>query len=296
MTRPTLLTILGMVRSGSTYLEGQLADLHGGVAVGELVGAWGAFTRTDLLCSCGATSNDCGFWKSVRARYPGLDDAAVVKHMTAINRALMPVRHLPRWRPVMRDRLHPGLERYRLEARALIAAVADVGAEGGHRVVVDSSKHPVFYALAHRDPHPGFDGQTCVRMVRDPRGVIFSLQRPKVERTTGEDFAMKGYGAARALGFWVAMNEAADRVAPPDAVRLRYEDLDRGPGLLEEVLVPAPRGATSARHQLVANPVRQGGPTMFRFDDRWRNQLNRPQQVALGMGAWPWMRRYGYRL
>jgi len=295
-TRPVLLCIVGMVRSGSTFLEGRIADLCAGVAVGELVGSWGAFARGDVLCSCGQPAEKCPFWARVRDVYPGVADPETIAYMTGVNRGIMPIRRLRTWLPVLAGRT-TGFDRYQREARALVSAVGWAADDLGYRLVVDSSKHPVFFALIHTRPFPEFAQRLCVRLVRDPRGVSYSLQRPQAEVTAaGGEFAMKGYSAWRTVPFWVALNLASDRVVPSSAIRLRYEDLGKEVYRewleAEGVSLVGGSGLTS-RHQLVANPARQGGERPFFLDERWR-QGPRLRSMLIGAASLPWMRRYGY--
>lgn len=299
VTKPALLSIVGMVRSGSTFLEGRIADLFDGVAVGELVGSWGAFGRNDLLCSCGQTPMDCPFWAMVRRQYPGVVDADTIAFMMQTNRSIMPIRRIGRWRQILSGQAlgDPRLVRYREESRRLLSAVGAAAASVGYQLVVDSSKHPVFFALANSPSYPAtFSQELCARVVRDPRGVSFSLEHPKAQVTReGGEAAMKGYSRWRTLPFWLAMNEASDRVVPPTAVRLRYEDFDREMyrEWLEGVGFEVCSRGRDSRHQLVANPIRQSGPAAFKLDERWHH-AGGLRSTLIGTALLPWMRRYGY--
>lgn len=291
---PALLTLVGMVRSGSTFFEGRVAALFNGVAVGELIGTWGAFGQGNILCSCGAPAVACPFWAAVRKIYPGLSRPATIEYMTKVNIDLMSVRRIHRWNAIVRGNKRD--TRFTRESRELLQAVAEVAKQEGFQMVIDSSKHPLFYALANQTPIQGFSAQYCARLVRDPRGVSYSLAHPKSEPTADGRHNMKGYTYLRSIPFWIAMNEFADRVAPRDAGRFRYEDFGsecfRG-WIRARGLVESPK-LGGARHQLVANPVRQSVPSSFRRDDRWRHQQPRRIQTLSALITLPWMRRYGY--
>lgn len=306
MTATGHVAIVGMGRSGSTFLEGVLARDLGGVAVGELPGVWSAIHTEGKLCACGKSPSTCRFWSEVLRRCPALVDADTAAFMREVNQRTLSIDSLPRWFAMSRAARRNGAEarKYVDEAVRLYAALANVAVALGYRTVVDSSKHPLWYHLAHRaGALEAFDSRVVIRLIRDPRGVAYSLQRPKSERRVGGDVLIqRAYGSWRALPYWAVMNVGAEVVAAPPVVTVRYEDLAMNQAYQEPLraagfhVVEGPSdGPDDGQHQLVANPTRQAGTRNFAIDDQWRRECPPRAERVMWYFATPLLARYGYR-
>lgn len=291
-----LVSLVGMVRSGTTFLEGAVAHRSGGVAVGELVGAWGALQREDKICSCGTSARTCPFWIHVGRFYPALVDPETQAFMIDAHRNWTPVRHAWRWIPAIASHRFPWVlsERateYQTQARSLILAVGRAAEEMGYGLVVDSSKHPLFYSITKAE-RESFRSHRPLHLVRDPRGVILSLNRPKHDITLNGPRAMKGYTRLRALVYWLLMNLPAEILVRLDqGTTLRYEDLGVE-DTMRQLHLPISTG-TGAQHQLVANPVRRSVGAPFSLDDRWREDAAL-SSTWLRIVLFPLLRHYRY--
>jgi hypothetical protein len=291
----TVLCITGWCRSGSTVLGNVLAEVPGVFHAGELRYLW----RNGVLgagsnrrCGCGADLVDCPLWSAVLAagRPPGRTLAAHAAEVV-------------RWQRRCRTR-HTGRVLRRPPANGwpdtLAATYRAVAERTGATVIVDSSKYAADAALLTHLPGltPAF-----LHLVRDPRGVAHSWQRPK-------DYTGRR-GPVASTWYWLGFNHAAElltRARPAAALRLRYEDLTADPrGSVAEVLdllgLPAaanPVGADggvelAGNHTVTGNPNRfRRGRTTLAEDVRWHTGLSGPARLATTVLATGQLTRYGY--
>jgi hypothetical protein len=177
--------------------------------------------------------------------------------------------------------------------RALAGPSADV--------VVDESKSPRYAYLL--DNLPWVD-LTVVHLVRDPRGVVYSLSRPKAH--------MRATPAGDVVRGWIAHNleaEVVTRHSRRRALRVRYEDLVRDPDEFvrrvasatgEEDRIPALVGPDRTvvfgpNHIFDSNPDKfTAGPTRIALRDEWKQALPRRTRAAVTAATFPLLARYGY--
>ena len=189
ITATDYVAIVGMGRSGSTFVEARVAQSLQGVAVGELPGIWGAFSQLQSICSCGEPMLECGFWSRVREKSPGLRDRSTLAFMQRVNRKIMPIRRVYKWpligRSVQQHKKQPTwLRQYQSHVIELYSALITTAQEMGYEAVVDSSKHPLWYRISvSSGALEKFEHRAAVRVVRDPRAVAYSLARPRTEPT-----------------------------------------------------------------------------------------------------------------
>jgi Sulfotransferase family len=301
-SRPRVLLIIGSGRSGPTLFERALGGVPG-------VHLWDRAVRDDELCACGEPFGSCGFWTAVGARAFGGWDQVPADLLVAARHAVVRTRRMPellaaspsaRWR-AQRDRLRDDLP-------AVLSAARE---ESGARLLVDSSKMPAYAALLMAADVD----LCCVEVVRDPRGVAYSLrksvQRPEV--TTGEDL-MHRTGVAESALWWSAFDLVTRALAVmgrPRFTTVRYEDFVADPRatvarVLDHAGLPTSpadldhiqgdRIRLEPNHQVAGNPVRfRIGEVQVRPDDEWRSRLSpgeRRTVTALTVGG---RRRHGYR-
>lgn len=310
--RPTVLSIAGLGRSGSTLLERMLGSLPGVAAVGEVVHLAERGLIEDQCCGCGAPFGECGFWQAVGdtgfGGWAGVDASEV----HALARSVDRHRYLAAL-VAPRGRFRVRLDRYVAHLDALYGAIASVS---GARVIVDSSKHPSHsYVLRHA----GRVDLRVVLLVRDPRGVAGSWQkrvaRPEVR---DREQLMPRYAPCRVALRWDTWNllvQGLERLRVP-VLRLRYEDLVADPGeRLRQVAAFAglesvagdfaflqPAGSDEAAsaqlaviHSVAGNPMRFArGPVPITLDDAWRQALPARQRAAVSLLTSPLRHHYGY--
>jgi hypothetical protein len=293
-----VLYIAGAGRSGSTLLGLILGQLEGFCYVGEAGTAWR--TIGARLCGCGVQAESCGFWTAVRRRAGG-DRALAPDELLGFAR-LARWRHLPGTfgaRPRVPSR--NGLSW--ADARRLYQALAAVS---GARVIVDSTKSPVYGRMLGLDPELDV---RVVHLVRDSRGVAHSWARFKVAPDRPGDFGPRPIRTV--ARFWMLNNLGAElfcRRAPRRYRRLHYEELVRRPReSLERILDLAGEGPRdlpladartlrlAATHSVKGNPGRlRLGSVALRLDEEWRWAMPRADRCLTTAITWPLLLRYGY--
>jgi O-antigen ligase len=307
-TRPIVLYITGVSRSGSTLLERTLDRLPGVVSVGELTHVWDRGAAGDESCSCGQRFSTCAFWTAVRRRVPGGWHAATVDHMLQLQRRV--VRH--RMAPLIICSMLTRSRRRDMEAysRSLAAVYAAVAAVSRARVVVDSSKLPI---SAHVLAMCGHVDLRVLHLVRDSRAHAFSFRKRvrRPESASGEYMPRPGVlrGSLEWLGFHVLSEGMRGRDVPYE--RVSYERFVSQPSAVVKQLgwmvdlpavpeVVSERDGTNViellpRHSVSGNPMRfSAGAIAVRLDDEWRRGLPRRLRWLVTVLTAPGLARYGY--
>jgi hypothetical protein len=295
----TVAYIAGAGRSGSTLLDLLLGRLDGWFSMGEFRHVWHA-QRDGYLCGCGERVVDCTVWSEVLTRSRPPAPEVVLADM----RVVLRTRHLA---GLANPRL---LDRHRADAAARLRAVlgsvyAATSEVTGARVLVDSSKDPLSGLLLAQIPDLRLH---AIHLVRDPRAVTRSEQRPRVRpELTGRNALMPVRSARRASLEWDRRNALAHVLAHRSvtSTRVRYEDLVADPDAIVEritravtgsrVTEPAGSGAPG-NHTVGGNPMRfDSGNLEIRPDVEWQTGLSARDRRTVVTLTWPLMRRYGYR-
>ena len=307
--RPAVVYVLGPGRSGSGVLGRLLSTIPGSAFMGELRRVWSRGLRTDRTCACGRPHATCPVWSRLLEAGGPLAEPGRAR-IAAIQRRVAPERL--GWRVALaRGRLTglptPGSpERRYVDAyAALYDAVARVT---GASLVIDTSKSAADAALLALRPGPP---TVLVQLIRDPRGVVSSLQRHLAPRTALGRRAL----AVRASLRWAAKhlaNEALLRRAGPNrSLAIRYEDLVADPRPAVEAAaklagMPAPAERLAPG---VPIPVPEAhGPEgsrrrrfetreiVLELDTRWYRELARIDRWLVTALTYPLLRRYGYQV
>lgn len=311
MTR--VLLVVGSGRSGSTLFERALAGVPGVAALGEVVHLWDRAVRDDELCGCGERFSRCAFWTAVGRRAFGGWDRVDVD-------ALVRARH-----EVVRTRRVPGLlttspsRTVRVDRDRLLADLVGVldaaRAESGASLVVDSSKIPAYAALLMRAARQDLPlDLRCVQVVRDPRGVAWSMRKTVLRPEAASADLMHRTGVAESALWWSAFDLVigglrARRTVPFTTVR--YEDFVDDPrGVVDRVLdfAGSPRRegdldhidgdvlSLAANHQVAGNPMRfRTGTVRVAADEEWRNRLSSSEKVVVDALTAGLRHRFSYR-
>lgn len=299
MSRTRVVYVAGWGRSGSTILDNLLGQVDHFFSAGELVFLWERGLLERWPCGCGAPVTECAVWRGVLRRAFGPDGADAAR-IVALQRSSPRIRHLPllaleraRWPAEYRD----AVER-------LYPAIAE---ETGARVIVDSSKSPVYAHLLQTLPAVEL---YVVHLVRDPRAVAYSWQRRKLQP---DERPMLGHRALYSSLMWDIFNEGARmlrRRAPSRYLRLRYEDFVAEPrAAVERIVAFAGEEAEALSfvgesavelaptHTVSGNPSRFAtGLVELRPDLEWTERLSRRDRLVATLTTSPLLRRYGYPL
>jgi hypothetical protein len=292
-----VLFICGAGRSGSTVLEGLLAEtLHGALPVGEIRQVWGAGLRHDFTCECREPFQRCPFWSAVvqRAKAEGVDPART----SSLLRRIVRVSDLPKL-------LTSGVDADQRElGTALEVLYAAAAAEAGTTTIIDSSKTPQYALFVAKAT--GLDLHV-VHLVRDSRAVAYSWSKPK-PFGPGSSKPMQRRSAWQAAWRWNRHNALALllRRRAASYQRISYEELARAPlptvarvveraGVSREglTLVQGARG-----HSFMGNPVRFDRPTAADvvLDDEWRRAMPHRDRVLVTATTFVLLRVLGYRV
>jgi hypothetical protein len=301
----TVLYMMGQDRSGSTILGDVLGQAEGVAHVGEVRNVWRSGFVHRGYCGCGRRVPECPVWSAAAADVlpTGVEPATLVSWL-ATSLRLRNLGPFLRTGPGGPPRGIPEADAYAALAGDLYARLAGFT---GARVLVDSSKHPVY--AASLATVAGLDLR-LVHLVRDPRATAFSWGRDKASPGLPGDrmWTAPAWRAARA---WVLANLAADRVRarhPDRSMFLRYEDAMADPrravaAMLRHASLPDARvpieedGVVVLRsqHSGSGNPVRlTGGRVQLREDDAWRTAQRRRDRLVVMALTGPFLRRYGY--
>lgn len=310
-SRPTVLFLGGMGRSGSTLLERMLGDLPGVAVLGEVVHLWERGLRDDELCGCGRAFSACPFWQQVGERAFGGWDRLDPDEVAALKHRVDRTRHVPRLAlPVLGRTVRQDLQRYLdLYERVYAAALAVDGAA----VVVDSSKHA---SLAYCLRWSRRLDLRVLLVVRDSPAVAYSwtrqVARPEATGagSSGLGELMPQYSLSRVALRWTVDNLVFEllRGLGVRVELVRYEDLVDDP---EAVLARAAavaglpdgtRGSLrghalelTADHTVAGNPMRfRTGGLVLRRDDAWRGSYPAAKRRTVATLTAPLRARYGY--
>jgi sulfotransferase family protein len=306
--RVKVLYIAGSGRSGSTILDRTLGQLDGFFSVGELCNLWDRGLLAHRRCGCGAPVDQCPTWTGILTAGFGRQlDQADASRIIALRRGWVRVRHIPkvlathwRWRAAHDDELLEVLGR-------LYGAVQE---HIGCRVIVDSSKAPLYAELLARIPTIDLH---VVHLVRDPRATAYSWLRKKQLPDFGDVRQMQRLPPLKSSSLWTlwqTMSELLIGRPRNRYLRLRYEDFVRDPqAAVQQVAAlvgeqsPAvpflPSGAVrlQATHSVSGNPNRfETGTVQLRPDNEWVHGLRGAHRALVTAVTWPLLLRYRYPL
>jgi hypothetical protein len=261
-----LVYIGGYGRSGSTLLEYLLTAQPSVVACGEVERHTRRFAKRKT-CTCGRPMQECPIWGSFQ------HDSGKLK-----------------------DWSHEQL------TLALLDHVAS-----DYAAMIDSSKTAWMSSLTpfrlRRALGKDF---LLVHLVRDPRGVAWSMMRWKPKKS--RQYLPPGARGLRAAVGWLAANQACEafgRRYPENYHRLRYEDLTRAPQEaireIENRIGLAPVEIEQGqpfdnRHQLYGNAMRFRDLKLseLKEDVAWKTAMPAAWRALVEYVTWPLRGRYSY--
>lgn len=294
-------------RSGSTLLDLILGHVQGFFSAGEVRHIWERGYLNNELCGCQVPFHDCEFWSQVtREAFGGLEHAQS-KARRYMNLGLPRTRNMPKMAvPIRSGRLTDGLAEFCEDLTALYRAIQSVS---GARMIVDSSKVPVYGLILNQTPDVDL---SVIHLVRDSRAVAYSWLRKKVRpEVHWKQDLMPQFSLFHSGRTWVLMNlfiEYLDRRQPRN-VFVRYEDLTRDPrevlariGMLLgtpglENCLPGSGEPLDlgVNHTVSGNPVRfQAREIRLKTDAEWKHKMKPAQKAFIMAMTWPLLVKYGY--
>lgn len=294
-----VLYVAGFERSGSTIVNRVLGQIDGFVAWGELRDIWEHGFVENRLCTCGASFSDCEAWNHVFSHNIDAQRAAEMVQLKKRTRAAVLLKSLGKaGERFIKERSQDYLNELEHFYTALKFKT-------NSQVVVDSTKASWYgYALSLI---PNIDLYT-VHVVRDPRGVCYSLQQRKAK---GEP-ECQWYNPAHAALSWNLKNLAVERLlntSPQRYVRIQYENFMKFPeasiksliDLLSEPVLELPfmdNGSVKMTldHIITGSPSSRSntGEVKLNLDERWKQGMQPADQAIVKNLTLPLLKRYGY--
>lgn len=297
-----VLYIAGFERSGSTILNRVLGQIDGFVAWGELRDIWQHGAIENRRCSCGALFDECPAWTAIVETAFGAMEQSEIRGMVELlqkTRASV----LPHYFGLSRQPFaNQTTKKYLANLTRLYQAIQ---ATTKSRVIVDSTKASWYgYALSMLPTLELY----IVHIVRDPRGVCYSLQRRK---NKGEPFS-QWYNPVHASLSWSLKNYASEMLLnrfPERYLRISYEEFIRQPkpviesilALLDEEVAELPFQNDSTvnmgtDHIFAGSPSIRSktGAVELNLDERWKQQMKPMDKTAVKSLTLPLLARYGY--
>jgi hypothetical protein len=297
--------IMGAGHIGSTIVDVVLGHHDRLESLGEIIKfhRFGWEDDDRRRCSCGETVFSCPFWSRVKARWARMvDDDGAVKQLDLQRR--FEDSHLS-WLRLLSNGLSPGstFKRYQDGTQALLRVVQETG---GKDVLVDSSLRPRRAMALSLNPNIEL---YLIHMVRDGRGVMWSLMKPNKQTTT------RTYTPAppmRVIRYWISANLQStfvfNRVRKDRRLLMRYEDFAIDPsGTLARIgelvgmdfsrllVGPAVTPTESQRHTVGGNRVRMQKSIEIRSDFAWKEHLQERHKKLFWRTAGWLAKRYGYQ-
>jgi hypothetical protein len=287
-----VLYIAGSGRCGSTVLSQLLGEIEEFVNIGELRYLFNTQMRQrDQPCSCGRQPYECAFWRDYIQEIP----EEVVQWATDMLRT----RNFPLLK--LKHTLTGKDQNLNAFLSVITKLYHRISEETGAKVIVDTSKHPVFlWALGLVDDVELF----VLHLIRDPRDVVTSWSKPKGY--------LRERSSLQVSLQWILYNMLPEILYAQTKkyMRLRYEDflgqpldsvrtiitfLQEDSGLIHSLRYEENNRfeLTRTQHILAGNPDKQSRSRFLMIEPRLskRNQL---RDIGVSLLCSPFLLRYGY--
>lgn len=302
-----ILYIAGSGRTGSTLLGQLLGQIDGFFSVGEARNLWQRGLIERRKCGCGRSVPDCPSWSAIIGRAFGSVDAVAASRLAALAGRRDRTRSIPPLLMRRRTASPPAVDEY---ASALTSLYGAIESETACRVIVDSSKSPVY--AEQLDLIAG--SRVCVvHLIRDPRATAYSWLRKKTLPDFDDERMMARQSPLTSARRWFKAQVLTELLWRRRAARyllVRYEDFVQRPAetlmRICALIGEDPRqlpltGRTIARlektHSVSGNPDRfLSGTVELRLDDEWVTSMHAQDRRIVSAVTWPLLPRYGYSI
>jgi hypothetical protein len=304
--RPALkiVYIMGAGHIGSTVVDIVLGHDRHIESLGEVAKyhRYGWELDENRKCACGSSVFACPFWSEVRSRWSKAVEESDGRRQLELKKRYEGSRM--GWLRLLWNSRWPGsaFKRYQVGTEELYRSIQGAG---GKDILIDSSLMPRrAFALTLNS---GID-LYLIHMVRDGRGVMWSLMKPNKKTLTKAYVPASPWRTAR---YWVTANLQSwfvfRRVSADRRWLMRYEDFATDPAgvvghigdlvgldLSHLVVGRAVTAAELERHTVGGNRVRMQKDIEIRSDFAWQQHLqSRHRRLFWWTAGWL-ARRYGY--
>lgn len=295
---PKIVYIAGYGRSGSTLLDTILGNHPDVFGAGELTWLF-RDAVSGAQCTCGQHVTECSFWR--RVLESALGDFTTASLASAAEVTL-------HTECLFRSKMH--VQRYLKLWRKTLSAISSIS---GKAIIIDSSKSS---RLAH-NRLPLFlkhfnESVLFIHLVRDPRGVMWSVNKGSNRWLEGKKVSNQFGGMIRGLGGWIFSNTSVELMSKSykkqQKLFLRYEDLVSEPKenidrlgswleiSLESVLDRiGNQEVFDGGHGLAGNRMRRNSQIKLNIDNEWQRKLPKHAKIMAGC-ALPLMNKYEYKM
>lgn len=297
--RVKVLYIAGFERSGSTVFAKLLGESEGAFAAGELNNLWKRLYVDAIPCGCSLPFDECPVWVDIMARTIGPRETGSSQQALARQggKSLLPLMFIPGGRRI-------AASRYATTIKTLQRLYRSIQEVSGCRVIVDSSKGPGYKFLL--DLVPGVDVYV-VNLVRDPRGVQYSMLRRKRDGAP----AYRNHSVTRSSLSWTGRNLLHEWLSLRQRRRylsMRYEDFVADPAasirrVLRHIGEPEELAPdivdrsleVGTNHMMGGSRNRRDtGRVTLRHDDAWMSRLGPRTSRRVTLLTFPLLRAYGF--
>lgn len=297
-----VLYIAGFERSGSTLVNRVLGQIDGFVAWGELRDIWEHGKIENRSCTCGASFSKCEEWSAIYDKQFEQDMGLTANEMLSLKRKTRAAVLLKSLDPLNVSTFSKVPKEY---LEGLENLYRSIQKKTHSKVIVDSTKAAWYgYILSTLE---NIDLYT-VHIVRDPRGVCYSLQQRKSQ---GEP-ECQWYNPLHASLSWNLKNLGVERLLnfdPTRYLRIQYEEFIQSPEasiksilqLVGESNAPLPFVSKSTvimglDHIITGSPSSRSniGEVTLRTDTKWKRQLRSIDKSVTTHTTLPLLIKYGY--
>jgi hypothetical protein len=297
-----VLYIAGFERSGSTILNRVLGQIENFVAWGELRDIWEHGKIENRFCTCGAPYLNCKAWSNILDAEFDNGLGLTPYHMLQLKRRTRATVLLKSLGPWGNSVFQRASTKYAIELDSLYTSIQN---KTNSQVIVDSTKASWYGSVLSELPN--IDLYT-VHVVRDPRGVYYSLQRRKEQG----DSACQWYSPLHAFLSWSLKNVGVEfplNISSQRYLRVRYEDfIAFSEASVKKVLkligesqskLPFVRKSTvkmGLDHIITGSPSScfDTGEVELRNDDKWKQDLSAKDEALVSTLTLPLLKKYGY--
>jgi hypothetical protein len=300
--RIKILYIAGFERSGSTIVNRVLGQIDNFVAWGELRDIWEHGKIENRLCSCGLPYFSCPAWSNILDKEFDNELGLSATEMLQLKRKTRAATSLKLLGSCGNSLAQIFSADY---VRGLNILYTAIQKKTCCQVIVDSTKASWYGSVLSELPNVDL---YTVHIVRDPRGVCYSLQRRKEQG----DLACQWYSPIHASLSWCFKNIGVERLlntGPRRYLRIKHEDFISFPeDSVKEILMfigespsqlPFVRKHTvkmGIDHIITGSPSSRSGTgeVELRNDDTWKQHLSDTDKALISKISRPLLKTYGY--
>ncbi len=298
MNRIKVIFITGSSRSGTTLLDRILGQVPGFFSLGEVFYIWERGILQNQLCGCGKPFRDCEFWSQVIDEFSAYHSTDFLD-ILQLQREVTRIRNIPYFIfPSLRPKsFQLKLHKYTVMLATLYRTIANVS---NASILIDSSKFAPHGFVLKQIPYLDL---FVIHIMRDSRGVVYSLQRKKVrpEIYWRTEYMPRAETWLKGTRVWLIDNFLAHilRITTKNSRLLRYEKFVQNPRSVIEDLInwiglPNPSILNPfhrerliklrVNHTVSGNPVRfVTGPVEIKEDVEWITKMSWFKKVMIGV-------------